>query len=37
VKEGIKDKDGKLSMKPIEGLSDDDIKALVPVIRALKK
>lgn len=37
VKEGIKDKDGKLSMKPIEGLSDDDIKALVPVVRAFAK
>lgn len=37
VKEGIKDKEGKLAMKPIEGLTDDDVKALVPVIRALKK
>ena len=37
IKEGIKDKDGKLSMKPIEGLSDADIKALIPVVRALKK
>lgn len=37
VKEGVKDKDGKLSMKPIEGLSDDEIKALIPVVRALKK
>ncbi len=37
VKEGIKDKDGKLAMKPIEGLTDDEIKALVPVVRALKK
>jgi cytochrome c553 len=37
VKEGVKDKDGKLAMKPIEGLSDDDIKALVPVVRAFAK
>jgi cytochrome c553 len=37
VKEGVKDKDGKLAMKPIEGLSDDEIKALVPVVRALAK
>lgn len=35
VKEGIKDKDGKLAMKPIE-LPDDEIKALIPVVRALK-
>ena len=37
VKEGIKDKEGKLSMKPIEDLKDDEIKALVPVVRALAK
>jgi cytochrome c553 len=37
VKEGIKDKDGKVTMKPIEGLTDADIKALIPVVRALKK
>ncbi len=37
VKEGIKDKEGKLAMKPIEGLTDDDIKALVPVVRGFKK
>ncbi len=37
MKEGIKDKEGKLSMKPIEGLSDDDFKALVPYVRALVK
>ena len=36
IKEGVKDKDGKLSMKPIE-LTDDEMKALVPVVRALKK
>ena len=37
IKDGIKDKDGKLAMKPIEGLTDDDMKALIPVLRALKK
>lgn len=37
VKEGIKDKEGKLAMKPIEGVTDDDIKALVPVVRGFKK
>ena len=37
VKEGIKDKDGKVTMKPIEGLADGDIKALIPVVRGLKK
>ena len=37
IKEGLKDKDGKLQMKPVEGLSDDDIKALVQHVRGLKK
>ena len=37
MKEGVKDKSGKQTMKPIEGLSDDDMKALVPVVRALKQ
>ena len=37
VKEGIKDKDGKVTMKPIEGLSDADITALIPVVRGLKR
>jgi cytochrome c553 len=37
MKEGIKDKEGKLSMKPIEGLGDDEFKALVPVVRAFAK
>ena len=32
-----KDKEGKLAMKPIEGLSDDEIKALIPVVRAFGK
>ncbi len=37
MKEGVKDADGKVSMKPTEGLSDDDMKALIPVVRAMKK
>ena len=35
IKEGIKDGD-KTKMKPAEGLSDDDIKALVAKVRAFK-
>ncbi len=37
MKEGLTDKNGKTTMKAIEGLSDDDMKALVPFVRALKK
>ena len=37
VKGGLTDKSGKTTMKAAEGLSDDDIKALVPYVRALKK
>jgi cytochrome c553 len=37
IKEGVKDKDGKQSMKPIEGVTDADIKGLLPFVRALKK
>src|ERR1039457_3745410 len=37
VKEGKKDKDDKILMKPAEGLSDDEIKALVAYVRAFKK
>jgi cytochrome c553 len=37
IKEGIKDNEGKIKMKPAEGLSDDDIKALVSHVRTLKK
>jgi cytochrome c553 len=36
VKEGIKDGD-KVRMKPAEGVSDDDIKALVAYTRTFKK
>jgi cytochrome c553 len=37
IKEGRKDKDDKILMKAAEGLSDDDIKALVQYVRAFKK
>jgi cytochrome c553 len=37
IKEGVKDKEGKQLMKPAEGLSDDDIKALVKHVRTFKK
>lgn len=37
IKEGYKDKDGKSVMKPAEGLSDADVKALVAYMRAFKK
>ncbi len=37
IKEGVKNKDGDTTMKPIEGLSDDEIKALVAFTRGLKK
>ena len=37
IKEGLKDKEDKVLMKPTEGLSDDDIKGLVGYVRAFKK
>jgi len=37
IKEGLKDKEGKTIMKPAEGLSDADIKALVGYMRSFKK
>ena len=37
IKEGLKDKDGKVLMKPAEGLTDDDVKALVAYMRTFKK
>jgi mono/diheme cytochrome c family protein len=37
IKEGLKDADGKTLMKPAEGMSDDDIKALVAYMRTFKK
>ena len=37
IKEGVKDKEGKVLMKPAEGLSDGDIKELVAYVRKFKK
>jgi cytochrome c553 len=37
IKEGLKDKEGKVLMKPAEGTSDEDIKALVAYMRTFKK
>jgi len=37
IKDGYKDKDGKVVMKPSDGLSDEDIKALVAYMRTFKK
>lgn len=37
IKEGLKDKEGKVLMKPIDGATDDEIKALVAHVRAFKK
>ncbi len=37
MKKGITDKNGKTTMKAIEGLSDEDMKALIPLVRALKR
>lgn len=37
IKEGLKDSDGKVLMKPTEGVSDDDIKGLIAYMRAFKK
>ena len=37
IKDGFKDKDGKVLMKPIEGASDADVKALVAYMRTFKK
>jgi mono/diheme cytochrome c family protein len=37
IKEGFKDKEGKPVMKPMEGVSDDDAKALVAYLRSFGK
>lgn len=37
TKQGFKDKDGKVLMKPSEGLSDDEIKAMVAYMRTFRK
>jgi mono/diheme cytochrome c family protein len=36
TKEGFKDKDGKTLMKPADGMTDDDIKAVVKYMRTFK-
>ena len=37
IKDGLKDKEGKVLMKPAEGIGDDEVKALVAHMRSLKK
>jgi len=37
VKEGFKTKEGKVVMKPAEGMSDEDAKAVVAYMRTFKK
>ena len=37
VKEGFKDKEGKVIMKPTEGVTDDDAKAIIEYMKTLKK
>lgn len=37
MKEGVTDKAGKVTMKPVEGVSADEMQALVKHVRGLKK
>jgi cytochrome c553 len=37
IKDGLKDKEDKTLMKPLEGASDEDIKGLVAYMRTFKK
>jgi cytochrome c553 len=37
IKLGLKDAKGKVIMKAVKGVSDDDVKALVAHVRSLKK
>src|SRR5215510_2991922 len=37
IKEGLKDKEGKVLMKPAENLSDAEVKGLIAHIRSFKK
>ena len=37
IKEGLKSEDGKTLMKPTEGVTDDEIKAIVKYMRTFKK
>jgi len=36
IKEGVKDDEGKVRMKPAAGVTDGDVKALVAYVRAFK-
>jgi mono/diheme cytochrome c family protein len=37
IKEGVKDKEGKVVMKPVEDVTDEEVKSLVALIRGFKK
>ena len=37
IKEGVKDKGGRLKMKPAENVTDEQIKSLVALVRSFKK
>jgi mono/diheme cytochrome c family protein len=37
IREGLKDKDGKVLMKPTEGVSDADAKAVMEYMKSLKQ
>ena len=37
IKEGVKDQEDKIKMKPAENVTDDEIKSLVKLVRAFKK
>ena len=37
IKDGLKDKEGKVLMKPAEGTSEEDMKAMVTYMRTFKK
>ncbi|MBI3849848.1 MAG: cytochrome c [Verrucomicrobia bacterium] len=37
IKEGVKDQEGKIKMKPAEKVTDDEINALVKLVRSFKK
>jgi len=37
LKEGLKDKEGKVLMKPAENVTDEDIKGLIATMRSFKK
>jgi mono/diheme cytochrome c family protein len=37
IKEGAKDKDGKTVMKPAEGVTEEEVKGLIALIRGFKK